>query len=209
MFRFPSITLEITTLTVGNRRVHFTLNGGESVCLRGANGTGKTALLSCLAGVPRHPQHAHMRLRHNGRDILGHDSGFQTLLHWQSHQPALLEGASVREEWQFWRQIFDPRPENFPSDVTLAEKVGLGEHLLDQDVTALSAGEKQKAALARLFLSPRPIWLLDEPESHLDETACTKLHSWIDAHCAEGGIVLYSSHMTNSTATREWRLGVE
>ena len=58
----------------------------------------------------------------------------------------------------------------------------------------LSAGQKRRLGLARLILSNRPLWLLDEPTVSLDETSSSALSKALTAHCAMGGSALIVSH---------------
>jgi heme exporter protein A len=58
----------------------------------------------------------------------------------------------------------------------------------------LSAGQKRRAALARLIAVFRPIWLLDEPLNALDLAAQAVVTQIMAAHLAEGGIVIAATH---------------
>ena len=60
-------------------------------------------------------------------------------------------------------------------------QVGL-RHALDLPVGVLSAGQRRRAGLARLLLSPRPLWLLDEPTSSLDRDGEALLGSLMTDH---------------------------
>jgi heme exporter protein A len=62
-------------------------------------------------------------------------------------------------------------------------------------VRTLSQGQKQRVALARLWLDQmRPLWLLDEPFNALDQEANENLQRQIRMHLARGGMVALSSH---------------
>ena len=58
----------------------------------------------------------------------------------------------------------------------------------------LSAGQKRRVALARLSLTARPLWLLDEPLAALDTAGKKLVADAITAHCAAGGLVLAATH---------------
>ena len=67
--------------------------------------------------------------------------------------------------------------------------------LKDLPAGLLSAGQKRKLALIRLFASPRPIWLLDEPSVSLDAASVKVLDKVIAQHLKQGGIAVVASHV--------------
>ncbi|HEX7725518.1 MAG TPA: ATP-binding cassette domain-containing protein, partial [Rhizomicrobium sp.] len=58
----------------------------------------------------------------------------------------------------------------------------------------LSAGQKKRLSLARLKLSARPLWLLDEPLAALDSAGKSLAAQFIASHCASGGIAIVATH---------------
>jgi heme exporter protein A len=66
--------------------------------------------------------------------------------------------------------------------------------LADLPVSTLSAGQKRRAALARLLVAPRRIWLLDEPTGALDAAAEVMLGRLMTRHLAAGGIAVAATH---------------
>jgi heme exporter protein A len=81
------------------------------------------------------------------------------------------------------------------------EAVGLAE-LRDLPVRLLSAGQRKRAALARVSSSGAPLWLLDEPANALDSASVERLAALIERHRAGGGAVLVASH---AQLAGEWR----
>ena len=58
----------------------------------------------------------------------------------------------------------------------------------------LSQGQKRRVALPRLWLSTRPLWLLDEPFASLDATATSYLTQHVQSHPNRGGMVVVATH---------------
>ncbi|NQY82487.1 MAG: ATP-binding cassette domain-containing protein [Alphaproteobacteria bacterium] len=201
---FAETHLDVVTENPRGSPVRFALSSGERLCVRGNNGSGKTTLLSALAGQPSNPNHPPMLRRYNTRSIVGQDSEFQAAIHWLGHRPGLGQALSIAEEWRFWYAMLATHTPNAPCPLAkIAGHVEL-DRPLDQAVETLSVGEKQKVALARLFLAPRAIWLLDEPDSHLDTASRNTLAGWMATHCAEGGLIVDCSHCTPSGGTTLW-----
>jgi ABC-type branched-subunit amino acid transport system ATPase component len=59
----------------------------------------------------------------------------------------------------------------------------------------LSAGQKRRLGLARLLVTERPIWLLDEPTSSLDAASSELVTKAINAHTSNGGIAIAATHL--------------
>jgi heme exporter protein A len=77
-------------------------------------------------------------------------------------------------------------------DALEAVGLGAGLHLLPTRI--LSQGQKRRVALARLWLSRRPLWVLDEPYTSLDATAAHLVTQRMEAHLDEGGLVVVATH---------------
>lgn len=65
----------------------------------------------------------------------------------------------------------------------------------------MSAGQQRRVALARLFLAPLSLWMLDEPFTALDKTAVLELEGWINNFAAQGGAVVLTTHHDLTTVT--------
>ena len=79
-------------------------------------------------------------------------------------------------------------------DVAAALALFAAEDFADRLVKQLSAGQKQRLALARLALFERPLWLLDEPFSALDGNARSALEALVDSHLDGGGAAIIATH---------------
>ena len=59
----------------------------------------------------------------------------------------------------------------------------------------MSAGQKRRLGLARLALTRRPVWLLDEPTVSLDTATVARFGRFVRAHLAGGGIAVVATHI--------------
>ena len=162
----------------------FAVSPGEALLVSGPNGAGKTSLLRQIAGLlPL----AGGRLALEGA---GADAELPELCHYVGHLNAVKGSFSVRENLAFWAAFLGGNGTSL--DRALAA-FGLGA-LAELPAGLLSAGQKRKLALSRLFAARRPVWLLDEPQVSLDVVSVTALDAAIKHHLETGGIALVASH---------------
>ncbi|WP_103875645.1 heme ABC exporter ATP-binding protein CcmA [Bosea lathyri] len=188
-FSFPKRTLSVENLACrrGGRLIFedvgFRLGNGEAIALTGRNGAGKSSLIAMLCGRLR-PEAGVLRIE--GAD----DAPLQELIHLVGHRDGLKTSLSARENLDFAQALLGDAA--LPADAAL-ERVGLA-HIAELPVGYLSAGQRRRVALARLLVSRRPFWLLDEPMSALDISAQAMLTGLMEAHLGEGGAILAATH---------------
>lgn len=154
------------------------LHPGELLWVQGANGSGKTSLLRLICGLggPRAGRvHVEPEFLY-----LGHSPGLKDVFTVIEHvrNSAALAGHACSE-----------------ADALAAlAPVGLQEQA-ERRLARLSAGQRRRAALARLWL-PRaaPLWVLDEPVAALDAAMVDRLAQRLDRHALEGGSAVFTSH---------------
>lgn len=192
MSAFPNLRLVAENLRVerGGRAIlrdlSFEIGSGEAVLALGRNGAGKSTLLRTLAGL--------LPLR-GGRFAL-HGAGEEAVLaehcHYLGHADGLKLALTAQDNLAFWAKMLGGAPAGLSPRAAL-EKVGLA-RIAEFPVGFLSAGQKRRVALARLFVAPRPIWLLDEPANALDVGAQAEFAGHMAAHRAAGGMILAATH---------------
>jgi heme exporter protein A len=167
----------------------FTVRSGELLAVTGPNGSGKSTMLRLVAGLVR-PAAGTVTLDPAGEDEVGGAA------HYLGHLDALKPALTVEENLVFWKNVWGG--DGLPPDAAL-ERVGLV-HLADLPAGILSAGQRRRVAIARLLLSRRPVWLLDEPTTALDARAETTLGGIIEEHLAGGGMAVVATHRALAVA---------
>jgi heme exporter protein A len=223
-----ALTAEKLTVQRGSRRLveglSFTVKAGQALALEGANGAGKTSLLRLIAGFL--PAAAGtVTLQEDGREISEPEERGK-YVGWLGHHDALKPSFTVSEQLAFFGKLYARplrRPAGDTSPVTTGEeRCGAGEErvgaLLEQVGLArqaelpcryLSAGQRRRLALARLLLTARPLWLLDEPFAALDTAGKALVARLIALHCAEGGLVIAATHEPLGLSNDTLRVGPE
>jgi len=160
----------------------FSLSPGEALLVTGPNGAGKTSLLRMIAGL--------LPL-HGGRFEAGdRATPLPELCHYVGHLNGIKGSLSLAENVAFWADFLGGGTGDLE---TVFQDFGLGS-IETLPAGLLSAGQKRKLSLMRLFAAPRPIWLLDEPSVSLDRASVTVLGKAVAKHLAEGGIAVVASH---------------
>ncbi len=178
----------------------FTLETGEALVVSGRNGAGKSTLLRALAGLlPL------TRGELSLEPVVDENAGER--MHYVGHADALKGTLSVIENLEFHAALLDQRQGGLEPAAALGE-LGLG-HLAHLPSAYLSAGQKRRAALAKLLVARRPVWLLDEPTTALDTASQAMVARIMAAHLAEGGLIVAATHMKLDLAARELRIGAE
>jgi heme exporter protein A len=178
--------------------VSFSVASGEILAITGRNGAGKSSLLRTVAGLVRSVE---------GNVVLEGGDPELTIAeqsHYLGHQDALKPALSVGENLQFWIGFLGGKP---TEAISALAAVGL-DALADLPAAYLSAGQRRRLSIARLLAVKRPIWLLDEPMSTLDDAAQERLAGFMRSQLADGGLILAATHgALGIDGTRELRLG--
>lgn len=174
----------------------FTVKPGEIIQVEGPNGAGKTSLLRILAGLAQ-PESGEVCWR--GQNTLRHRENYYQDLLFLGHQPGIKTMLTPFENLQFYQAV-RAAPDRQAIWWAL-EQVGLVGYE-DLPVAQLSAGQQRRVALARLWLSECPLWILDEPLTAIDKQGVAELISLFEQHAQQGGMVLLTTHQDLAGTTQ-------
>ena len=174
------------------------LSPGQLIYLRGPNGAGKTSLLRILTGLSAADEGT---ICYRGKAITDDASDYYNDLIYLGHKPGLNAMLSAIENLRFWLAQ-QQRPFDLAHAYSALERLGLV-GLEDVPVRLLSAGQQRRAALARLWLKPARVWILDEPFTALDTQGIALLESAFATQVADGGMILTTSHQALSSRAGE------
>ncbi|WP_375263619.1 heme ABC exporter ATP-binding protein CcmA [Palleronia sp.] len=175
------MTLIARDLTVGRgglpvlAHMSFTVEPGRALILRGPNGSGKTTLLRTLAGL----QAAYDGAVEPGPDAVAYGG----------HRDGMKGQMTVAENLTFWAGLHGVH------DIEPALKAFDLARLEDRWAQHLSAGQGRRLGLARLLVTGRLIWCLDEPTVSLDAENTKRFADMVRGHLAGGGIAVIATHI--------------
>ena len=153
----------------------FGLDAGHALVLRGPNGIGKTTLLRTLAGL-QPALHGSISMPPESMAYAGHSDGLKSTL-------------TVTENLAFWASVYGT-----DSIEGALDRMNL-RGLTERPAMSLSAGQKRRLGLARLLVTGRPVWVLDEPTVSLDAASVALFADAVRAHLAQGGAALMATHI--------------
>ncbi|WP_335338198.1 cytochrome c biogenesis heme-transporting ATPase CcmA [Lacimicrobium alkaliphilum] len=171
-------------------RLNFRLQEQQALHVQGPNGAGKTSLLRILVGLAQADSGEvlwqQQKISESTRD-------FSSQLVYCGHKYAVNHSLSAAENLSFWcrMQNLGTHKDIF----AVLDELGLVglEHL---PAGQLSAGQQRRIGLARLWLKPAKLWVLDEPFTALDTSAIELLSRKMEQHLAYHGMIVLTSHQS-------------
>jgi len=165
--------------------LNFQLQAGQILLLEGKNGSGKTSLLRILCGF-REPDAGEVQWSNEAIN----DSSYYADMAYVGHLDGVKKELTVLENLKVCLAL------GMKGQYSIAEALNKV-HLQGYDdalVQALSAGQKRRLSLARLLITHNILWILDEPFTSLDKQGIALIESLMLEHCANGGMIVLTSH---------------
>jgi heme exporter protein A len=188
----PVLTAQNLSCIRGDRLLfkdlQIALNAGEMLQIFGANGSGKTTLLRILCGLLRPDVGS---ITWQGQCIYQYATEFKSALLYIGHTSGIKLDLSPMENLRFASTLCLQTPRISPE--MALQKVGL-QGFEDEPVRTLSAGQRRRAALARLLTTHAKLWIMDELFTSLDARSTQIMQQIIDRHLRDGGTAILTSH---------------
>ena len=179
-------------------RFELAIQRGQIVSLMGPSGAGKSTLLALVAGFIN-PDHGDILV---DSESIVRKEPYQRPFSMLFQEHNLFAHLSVRDNIGLGLHA----GLKLTADQTLlveqaAKQVGVAEYL-DRLPEHLSGGQRQRVALARCFVQPHPMWLLDEPFSALDPVLREEMLTLVKQLAAERGItvLMVTHHLSDARA---------
>ncbi|MFN6969553.1 MAG: cytochrome c biogenesis heme-transporting ATPase CcmA [Rheinheimera sp.] len=165
--------------------VNLHLAAGQLLQIGGKNGAGKSSLLRILAGLAQPDDGI---VLWNEQPLA--DSDFSQHLCFIGHLSGIQPQLTALEHLEFWQASFGLKPADGYEVLAVLGLAGLE----DVPCQLLSAGQQRRVSLARLWLTDRSLWILDEPFTALDQSAIVLLQRKFTEHLAQGGGIILTTH---------------
>lgn len=161
------------------KNLNFELKEGGLLVIQGENGSGKSTLLNIIANL----------ISPTAGEIIWQDNNYKDSISYVGHKNGLKLNLSLNENLQLSQKLHQAPIIN----LSYLHDLGLTIHQ-NQLTRTLSAGQKRKLALLKLFLSNKKLWIVDEPLTALDNSAQTYFILRLTEHLHSGGMAVVSSH---------------
>jgi heme exporter protein A len=166
----------------------FKLYPHDCLLIEGANGSGKTTLLRTLTGLST-PQTG--EIFWENQPIAMNRESYHANLHFIGHQNGIKLGLTVVENIQLHNHYqLNSLKKTLDPVLEILSLHDFKNTLAGQ----LSAGQKRRMALVKLWLHHKPLWILDEPYTALDAQTQALFTAHLSAHLKTGGVVIMTSH---------------
>ena len=167
--------------------LNLSLAAGQMLLVEGQNGSGKTSLLRILTGLKLADEG---EILWQGKSIEQLTSDYYEQVCYVGHHDGVKRELTCLENLRLVQAM--GRPSDLDLDAVL-DRVNLYRYG-DTLMGSLSAGQKRRLALARLFATESTLWILDEPFTSLDKSSMSYFESMFERHLQQGGIVVMTSH---------------
>ena len=168
--------------------VSISYNDGDIGIIMGPNGCGKTTLIRSICGIQGLDEG---QVSLDKIDIKHHDNNYMDKIIYIGHKNSLNNDFSVYENLEYLSAFDSSSKINKINEAMKYFDIYKYRNYMASEI---SEGNKKKASLARLLISQKKVWILDEPLSYLDDTAVNIFTNLILNHQKKGGITIASTH---------------
>jgi ATP-binding cassette subfamily C protein CydD len=185
------------------REVNLTIGQGDRITITGENGAGKSSLFSLLL---RFADPDDGVIEAGGVDVAGVPADWwRAQIGWLPQRPALFPW-SVTENialggWAGGRAAVERAAALAGAHGFIEELPDGYDTVLNERALRLSAGQRQKIALARLFLRDAPLVLLDEPTAHLDPVSAAEVDVALSTLAADRTVIVVTHRDADAAAS--------
>lgn len=175
--------------------LNFTLEPGAILHVEGPNGIGKTSLFRLLVGLSA-PYSGDIYWQK--KNITTDREAYYQKMLYLGHKSGVKPELTALENLHFFHRLYNPTVEFDMWDILM--QVGLVGY---EDVLTgqLSAGQQRRVALARMWFSDCPLWILDEPFTAIDKSGVKVIENLLIKHVQNGGLVILTTHQDLSIPT--------
>ena len=166
-------------------RLDFSVVSGQVLLLEGKNGSGKTSLLRIICGF-REPDAGSVAWC---GDVIPHNRYYADMAY-VGHLDGIKKELTVLENLRLALALSQPGKLSIQQALDKVQLAGYDSALIQ----TLSAGQKRRLSLARLLITHNVLWILDEPFTSLDKQGIALIESLMAEHCADGGMMVVTSH---------------
>ncbi len=169
------------------QNISFQVNSGELMVLKGANGKGKTTLLSNILNF-LDPLEGKILYQDKIIDSYIISKNFLYI----GESNFAYDNLSLNENIKYWLSLHNV---NFSQEIRDKSINFLFNELnLNKKFYQLSYGQKKKLQLLLLMLVNKPVWILDDPFNGLDQETVNKITLLLSKKLENNGLILISSH---------------
>jgi len=174
----------------------FSVNAGDIVQIEGPNGAGKTSLLRILAGLSL-PYDGDVFFQQ--KNIHANREDYHQQLNFLGHLPGVKGEMTAQENLAFNLSLSGLDPTTAEQTLQHVNLMGFEDSLASH----LSAGQHRRIALAQLYQTTAPLWILDEPFTAIDKQGVQALERLFLKHATNGGAIVLTTHQDLSIAATD------
>lgn len=191
------IEIKNVTKTYNNSKkaidnISFTVNDGEIFAFIGHNGAGKTTTIKSIVGILNFEEGD---ILINGKSIKRDEIEAKKQISYVPDNPDLYENMKAIDFINFMCDMYEITGKMRKNNIEKYSKMFEVENKLNDEISSLSHGMKQKIALISALVHEPKVLIMDEPFVGLDPKAVFDMKEIMNEMCKEGKTVFFSTHI--------------